>query len=305
MHSLSNPDESLFPSWRHPNGGARYFNNDRAQEWIRDYNTTENPDALEQLLAHVEPLAKSLLEYRCTTRHAPMDELLSRIRIKLWHSLKLYDARRGSAFSFCSMVISRVAISAVNESWSRDDRFCALSETDCSAPAQVANSEAIAEIEYRVRQVKTSCTEPAELRAQKWYVESLISCAFKIRRHEASNCAMDVFGLDHVRSRQLFDLTMVAVRRELIPNRRLHPVSPLDLRGTKLQALIRYAKYLSSEEFTRLATLLRDVAPSVVFTVRSENTGAIRRGEERATRENLELVLCGSLDDRPLFPLFQ
>jgi hypothetical protein len=298
MHDLAN----VYRTWRHTEGTSYYFDPCYARELIEKFNATGDEQALDELLKHTEPLAKSILEYRNTTKHESIDELLSRIRIKLWRSLRLYDAQRGTAFSFCAKIISSTASSIVGEVWAREDRFLALSEADlCSQAADPAHAEAIAEIEYRVRQVKTGCTDPAELRAQKWYVESLISCAFKIRRHEASNCAMDVFGLDHVRSRQLFDLTMVAVRRELIPNRRLHPVSPFDLRGTKIQAVMRYAKYLSSAEFSRLATLLRDIAPSVVFTVRPANTAAMRRGEREAIRINLRLVLHGSPDDRPLF----
>lgn len=211
-----------------------------------------------------------------------MDELLSRVRIKVWRSLRLYDPARGSAFSFFAKIISSTAASIVGECWQRSGRFCGLDEADyCSAPAEAANSEAIAEIEYKVRQVKTSCTDRYELDAQVWFIESFIDCGFCIRRHEASDAVMQVFGLDHSRSRQLFDLTMVAVRRELLPHRRLRPVAPHQLRSTKGEALIRYARYLSSEEFSRLAALLRDVAPSVVFTVRPENGAAMRTRSKR------------------------
>lgn len=298
MHDLAN----VYRTWRHTEGTSYYFDPCYARELIEKFNATGDEQALDELLKHTEPLAKSILEYRNTTKHESIDELLSRIRIKLWRSLRLYDAERGTAFSFCAKIISSTASSIVGEAWARSDRFLALSETDfCNQAADPAHAEAIGEIEYLVRQVKTGCTEPAELRAQRWFVDSFIDCGFRIRRHQASNCAMEVFGIDHVRSRQLFDLTMVAVRRELLSVRRLHPVSPFDLRGTKIQAVMRYAKYLSSIEFSRLATLLRDIAPSVVFTVRPANTAAMRRGEREAIRINLRLVLNGSPDDRPLF----
>jgi hypothetical protein len=69
--------------------------------------------------------------------------------------------------------------------------------------------------------IKTSRADRYELEAQRWFVESFIDCGFHFRRHEAADAVMQVFGLDHSRSRQLFYLTMVAVRRELLPNRRL------------------------------------------------------------------------------------
>lgn len=299
MHDLG----KVYRTWRHSEGTNYYFNPDYARELIERFNATGDTQALNDLLEHVEPLAKSTLEYRCTTRHESIDELLSRIRIKLWRSLRLYDAARGSAFSFCAKIISSTAgASIVGEAWNRQDRFTALSDAEfCSEPADPAHAEGLAEIEYRVRQVKTSCTDAYELDAQRWFVESFIDCGFHIRRHQASDSAMSVFGLDHARSRQLFDLTIIGVRRQLLPNRRLNPVSPFDLRGTRSEALIKYAQFLSSEEFSRLATLMKDVAPSVVFTVKPANIAAIRRGEREAIRENLGIVLRGGPNDQPLF----
>lgn len=89
-------------TWR---GTPHYFRAEQAEGWITAYNTTGGQRALELLLRHVEPLVKSILEYRCTTRYESIDELLSRIRIKLWRSLRLYDAERGTAFSFCAKII--------------------------------------------------------------------------------------------------------------------------------------------------------------------------------------------------------
>ena len=299
MHDLSH---AVYRTWRHGTGTNYYFDPEYARERIETFNCSGDSQALDDLLRHVEPLAKSILEYRCTTKYENVDELLSRIRIKLWRSLRLYDPERGTAFSFCAKIISSTAQSIVGEVWNRQERFLSLSDADrCTVPADVSSSEAIAEIEYRVRQVKTGCTDPFELDAQKWFVESFIDCGFHIRRHEAADSAMKVYGLDHARSRQLFDLTMVAVRRELLPVRRLQMVTSFQLRGTKIQALIRYAKYLSTDEFTRLAVLLRDVAPSVVFTVNPENASAMRRGDWQAIRVNLRLVLNGAATDRLLF----
>jgi hypothetical protein len=110
-----------------------------------------------------------------------------------------------------------------------------------------------------------------------------------------------VYSIDYARSRQLFDLTTISIRRELIDERRVRSVHPLDLRCTKSEALIRYAGYLSADEFSRLTALFKDVAPSVVYTVRPRNACAMRRGEKEAIRENLFLVLNGSPSDRRLF----
>jgi len=128
MDSLLAQDESLYPSWRHPSGTKRYFDSDAARGWIEDYNRTGNAQSLNDLLEHIEPLARSILEYRSTTEHESIDELLSRIRIKVWQSIRLFDPARGSAFSFCAMIVSRAAMSAVAQSWNWSERFCALGE---------------------------------------------------------------------------------------------------------------------------------------------------------------------------------
>jgi hypothetical protein len=232
-----------------------------------------------------------------------LDELLSMVHVKLWRSLRLYDAARGSAYSFCAMIISRTAASAVNKAWARAERYCALGEADGVSHNlnPLESRQGLADLVTQVRRLRTSCTLPHELQAQRWLVDSFVAAEFVLRRHEASDSMMKVFGLSHARARQLYDLTMVAVRRELIDQRYIAPIAPVALRGTKSQALIRYAKILSPEEFSRLATLLKDVAPSIVFTVKPKNFCAIRRGKTEATLENLKLVLYGSESDRFLF----
>jgi hypothetical protein len=213
MHAplIPSPDQAaVVQSWR---GGAHYFRAAYAQHLIEDYNTNGNAESLNALLEHVEPLARSILEYRCTTRHEGIDELLSRIRIKLWKSVELFDPARGSAFSFVSMVISRVAMTAVNESWGRQGRFLALEEADrCAAPSETCTAEAIADIEARVRLIKTPCTDPYELAAQRWLIESFVDCSFCIRRHQAADSMSEVFGIDYRRSRWLFDMSLIGVR---------------------------------------------------------------------------------------------
>jgi hypothetical protein len=301
MHDLS--QATIYRTWRHHDGAAYYFNRDYARELIERYNETGDPAALDDLLKHVEPLAKSILEYRNTTRHESIDELLSRIRIKLWRSLRLYDPARGSAFSFCAKIISSTAASAVGEAWNRSEKFCQFDESIDSALLcdPVATRETIADLAGRVRRIKTPCTDPYELAAQRWLVASFIDCDFALRRHEASDSMSTVYGLGHGQSRRLFDLTLVAIRRELLTDRRVALICPSSLARTRSEAIIRYARFLSAGEFSKLAMLLKDIAPSVVLTINPVRACAVRRGEPEATRGNLLLVLHGSATDRPLF----
>jgi hypothetical protein len=47
--------------------------------------------------------------------------------------------------------------------------------------------------------------------------------------------------------------------------------------------------------------LLRDIAPSIVYSVKLENAPLIRKGDPEATRENLRLVLDGDPRAKRLF----
>jgi hypothetical protein len=304
MHApLQTPTEPEQKTWRGGTQGAHYFDNRFAESLIDRYNTCADLDAVNQLLTHAEPLIRSIIEYRSTVRYEMPEELVSKIQVKLWKSLRLFDRAKGTGFSFIAKIIESVSRSTVAEAWTRSERFCALDEAAAVSRNldPLSTRQGLAEIIAKAHGVRTSCTLESELRAQRWLVDSFVDAEFMLKRHQASDSMMTVFGLSHARARQLFDLTLVALRRELIDERRLPAVAPLSLRGTKSQALIRYTKILSPEEFSRLATLLKDVAPSVVYTVKPQNFSAIRRGEREATLENLNLLLYGSPTDRPLF----
>lgn len=299
-----NGSESVVSSWRHPNGVSPIFDSAFAESLIRQYNESLGSDitALDSLLRHVEPLARSILEYRASSKFEELDELLSRVRLKLWKTLRLYDPARGTAFTFCATVITSAAMSSVAEAWARSDRHCEITEAAAyTVPADAASSEALSDINYRVRQAKSACTNPYERRAQRWFIESFIDTGFVLKRHQASDAVMRVFGISHPRSRQLHDLTMLEVRRQLVGEKRLPLITPDLLRRTKSHALMRYGPFLSRNDFSKLAVLMRDLAPSLVLAIRPENICRIRRGDPEATKVNLGLVLNGEPNARPLF----
>jgi hypothetical protein len=299
------PDQpgQVHRTWRHRDGAPHYFNSNLARQWIESYNESGDSDALARLLAHAEPLARSIIEYRNTVRHESIDELLSRIRIKLWRSLKLYDPVKGTAFSFVAKVISSTSASMVSEAWARSEKFCELDEQVDFALSYdpIASRETVVDLLDRVRRVKTPCTDPYELAAERWLIDSFIDCEFRIRRYQAANSMSEVFGIGYSRSRWLFDTTLVAVRRQLTGDRRLTPIAPASLARTRSEALIRFAGYLSAPEFTKLATLMKDVPPNIILTIDPSRACAIRKGEPEPTRMNLLLVLNGSPSDRRLF----
>jgi hypothetical protein len=78
-------------------------------------------------------------------------------------------------------------------------------------------------------------------------------------------------------------------------------LSPDRLRGTRGLPLVRFKNFLSSEEFSKLAVLMRDLAPSVIVLMKPQNESRIRSTEWSAVRENLLLVLNGDSAATPLF----
>jgi hypothetical protein len=61
---------------------------------------------------------------------------------------------------------------------------------------------------------------------------------------------------------------------------------------------MRYSRFLSQNDFSKLAVLMRDLAPSLVLLMRPENVCRIRRGDPEASRANLRLVLDGERNAR-------
>jgi hypothetical protein len=168
-----------------------------------------------------------------------------------------------------------------------------LVDTKADEKANLNSAIALDDLAQQIRSIKSPCTLDAERQAQKWYVESFIDSAFSLHRHSCANAAMKVFGLSHKRSRQLYDLTLLEIRRVLWDECRHQPIGQAKLRGTKGRLLLRYTNFLTPPEFTKFTTLMRDLAPALVLLVKPGNQAQIRAGQWAAVRENLELILNG------------
>jgi hypothetical protein len=104
-------------------------------------------------------------------------------------------------------------------------------------------------------------------------------------------------------SRQLHDLTLLEIRRQVIAERRLKPIRVVDICHSKIAALERICGLAQWRAI--FPSLYFDVrlGASLVLLARPENICRIRRGEPEATRENLELILNTDPDARPLFAI--
>jgi hypothetical protein len=175
------------------------------------------------------------------------------------------------------------------------------------AAALVSKSEdrsAVDDIAHRIKAgAKTALTDQVELSAQRWYVESFTQDGFESRRHECANVAMGVHQLSHARSRELYDLTMLEVRRILYDDvaHKRPAILPGQLNGTKLAWLTRYAPLMSPAEFKRFVVLMRDLAPYLLLIVDRDNHNSHRHDRKTVGRKNVELILNGDPGAVPLF----
>src|SRR5262249_54793426 len=135
-----------------------------------------------------------------------------------------------------------------------------------STNGEASSRETIDELHFRIMRIGTVFTCPFERQAQKWLIKNLLESNFAFHRHEAADSMTVVFGIDPRRSRHIFDLTVLSVRRALLDERKLLPVSVYGLIGTRQKALVRYRHRLNEEDFSRLCFLMRGLAPSIIET---------------------------------------
>ena len=113
---------------------------------------------------------------------------------------------------------------------------------------------------------------------------------------------MVVFGLSHSRSRELYDLTMLEIRRVLYNDLPQRPqIAPGRLLGTRFAWMTRYAPLLDAAEFTKFTTLMRNLSPFVLFLIDPASRSRRQDRNPTITRQNLLWVIHGHPDAVPLF----
>jgi hypothetical protein len=245
-----------------------------------------------EILERCQPIALSLIRSKATSVYEPENELLAAVNEKLLWSLPRFDPERGRAFAFVSRTVLNTLCTRVTYQRKMASRFPPLDDTlvatvpDESAAfnSPIALSDLTAQIR---RSIRSSCSAEHERAAQRWCVESFIDSGFEMRRHEVSDAAMKVYGLTHRRSRQLYDQTLLEIRRTVWDETLHREADPNQLKGTKGLPLVRYTNFLTRDEFSKLVNLMRDLVPSLVMLVKLANEARIRAGEWGAVRENL------------------
>lgn len=295
----------MLASKHNPNGTSPHFANEAIESAISAYQAGTNPTtALAEIVKLTQPRVQTLIRFHKTSRYRSEDELPSDVNFRLLRAVDKFDPTKGSAFSFISSVVMNTLCTSVTRARAVASRYVELDETFAGTlPAKQEDHTALEDMKHRIRLgVKTILTCELELEAQRWLVESFVDDGFTARRHECSDAAMMVYGLSHARSRELYDLVMLEVRRVLYSDLKgREPIPAGRLIGTRSAWIARYAALMDAEEFTRFFVLMRDLAPYVLLLVDPQNSSHRPDRCPPVSRRNIELVLYGCDDAVPLF----
>jgi hypothetical protein len=261
--------------------------------YFRWKEAKEDLALLNELLLSCLPIVERLISLRGTTDFESVEELRNRALLRLAKGFrKWYDPAKGRIFTFITKTTEHGLVDAVRRRRRVSYRYLPFDDLlENSVRFSVNGQEhgqAVDDIAYRVRRIRTLSVCPFEQEAQRYLVRNLLESNFAFRRHEASDAIVVVYGLTPERARKLYDITLLAIRRVLIDKRKLKPIVAADLIGTRGRALLRYANVLTPDEFSRLAYLMRNLAPAIIeegeFTLKeilygSERGAYLFRGE--------------------------
>jgi hypothetical protein len=298
----------LTTSKHHPNGGAiSHCDNAQLEQAIARFQAGDAA-SLGEVIRLVEPRALTLIRFHKTNHYRPEDELLSDINFKLMRSIRKFDARRASGFSYVSRIIDsslRTSVSNQRRNW---QRYSELSDEIANRlPARSDDWSVCDDLVFKVKsRVRTTLTDETELSACRWLVESFCQDGFASRRHACADACMGVFQLSHARSRELHDQVMLEVRRVLYGD--LKPreqIIPGRLLGTRAAWMARYSPLLTQSEFTWFCVLMAGLAPYLLLLIVDPAKSNSHRQDRNPAigRRNLELILYGCPDARPLFDI--
>ena len=297
----------MFTSKHNPNGGATtHCNNGAIESLIAEYQTSGDVHTLASIVDLTQDRALTLIRFRKATRYRPEDELLSDVNCKLLRAVGRFDRERGTAFSYLSQVITNAlhtSVTSARKSYRQSVKFDKRIANKLITNGESESRLAIDDLAHRIRSsVRTTVTDPSEIGMQRWYVASFLDGAFELRRHHCADAAMQVYGIRHERSRELYDLTVLEVRRVLYDD--LPPKQPIAagrLLGTRCAWMTRYAHLLNAVEFTKFVTLTKNLSPFVLLLIDPESRS--RRQDRNPTigRQNLLWIIHGHPDAVPLF----
>jgi hypothetical protein len=297
----------MFTSKHNPSGGAiPHCNSGAIESLIAEYQSSGDVNTLASIVDLTQQRALTLIRFYKTTRYQREDELLSDVNVKLLKAVGSFNRERGHAFSFVSQVVmNTLRTSATNaRKGSRQSvKFDKRIANKLITNGETESQHAIDDLAHRIRShVKTTVTDPREVGMQRWYVDSFLDGAFELRRHQCADAAMAVYQVSHDRSRELYDLTVLEVRRVLYDD--LPPKQPIAagrLVGTRAQWMIRYAHLMNAVEFTKFVTLTKNLSPFILVLIDPESRSRRQDRNPAIGRQNLLWIIHGHPDAVPLF----
>jgi hypothetical protein len=181
-------------------GGDPHFDNARFEQVVARFQKGD-ANALAEIVELTQPRAETLIRFYKTNHYRSEAELLSDVNFKLIRSVAKFDPSKGSAFTFISKIIDsslRTSVTATRRNWSR---HCELSdELANSLHADVDDHSTADDLAHRIRcEAKTMLTNPLEIEAQKWLIDSFCDEGFQHRRHECAHAAPFDGSIDEVR----------------------------------------------------------------------------------------------------------
>jgi hypothetical protein len=274
-------------------GNQQHFDNARLEAVIARFQRNGDASSLNEIVQLSQQRALTLIRFNGTTSYGTESELLSDINYKLLRSVRKFDPSKGSAFTFISAVITstlKTSVTVTRKNWLRN---CELSdELVNSLHTNEIDHSTADDLTHRIKsEAKTMLTDQIEIEAQRWFVESFCQEGFAYRRHHCSDACMGVFQLSHARSRELYDLTMLEVRRALYDDvKRRQQIAPGRLLGTRSAWVTQYAALLSADEFTKFYFLMKNLAPYLLLMIadpsKTNNHRRDRNQQSVAKRSN-------------------
>lgn len=280
----------MFASKHNPGGTTLHCDNGRIESLIAEYQTTGNVRTLAAIVNLTQRRALTLIRFYKTTRYQREDELLSDVNFKLLKAVGSFNRERGHAFSFVSQVVTNALRTSVTNARKRTKQYVKLDKAAANklhTNGESQSRDAIDDLAHRIKAgAKTTIANPTEQDVQRWFVTSFCQDGFSQYRHECADAAMAVYNLTHERSRELYDLTMLEVRRVLYDDiKRRAPIIAGRFIGTRLAWMARYARLLSQDEFTKFVVLVKGLSPFVLLLIdpancRDDRTAARQSGAE-------------------------
>jgi hypothetical protein len=248
-------------------GAKQIFDETVIKALVLDWQEFHTEACFERILELIDGMVHAIVYTRGIHRYEEMDEIVQKLRIKIWRVLDMFDVERGSIHNFLTIVVHNTLGHINTELINRAARFCSTESMNGErslldrTPAPDCDTCGSDDLTYRLMQVKTTRTDAKELDAQRWLVRSFIDSGFLIRRYEAANAMTKVYDIPGDRSRQLYDETLVEIRRQVIQFIKVPHAGKM--RGTRQKPLAPLREHLTEERFDKLVFLLRGIAPSV------------------------------------------